>query len=473
MRLQTTTQNKALKINLAREFYGTVAEIGAGQEVAAHFFQAGGSSGTIAKTMSAYDMKFSDAIYGRCRRYVSEERLLSMLKREFVLLKNRLEERAANTLFFSFANTMEVLNFQKTNQGRGWLGIRFQLHPQDEENECVMHLKMYDTDAILQQKAAGIIGINLIYACFYHHSNPDLFLKSLMDNISFGSVEIDFVRIKGPDFEDVDNRLLSLKLVANEFSKATMFAPNGEVLMPSESLYKKNILVLRGRFRPVTHVNIDMLQSGMAEFFKEKEIHQESTLILTELTLTDLQNKDRQVNTREFLDTADLLCSLKFNVLISNYPEYYLLVDYLSSLNKNKKIGIILGIYNLQNIFKETYYKNLAGGILEAFGRLFGRNVKLYVYPSLNRKNQTELYTFDKFEVASSLQPLYDYLRINDRIEEIKVVDEQKLSIISDNVLKMIKQGKNGWEQYVPDEVATQIKQNYLFELPMEAKFSN
>src|SRR5436190_21300286 len=282
-----TTQEKALQINLSKSIYGSFAEIGAGQEVAANFFQVGGASGTIAKTISAYDMKFSDAIYGQGERYVCEDRLIKMLDKEYSLLLERLPHRAEQVKFFAFADTIEVLNYERTNQGHGWVGLRFQTHPKGEYNECVIHVKMHDNDPLQQQFAIGIVGVNLLFGCMFK-TDPEEIMLSLMDSLSTRRMEVDMFRMSGPDFKHIDNRLMALKLVRNGLTKAAMFGPDGTVMQPSEVLYKKNVLVLRGRFRPVTHVNVDMLLTSLRHFKKEADVDKSKVMVLTELTLTDL-----------------------------------------------------------------------------------------------------------------------------------------------------------------------------------------
>lgn len=459
-----TTKEKALKINLDETIYGTFAEIGAGQETAAHFFKAGGASGTIAKSMSAYDMTFSDAIYGPCDRYVCEPRLKQMLDKEYNLLAKRLTNRAKRTTFFAFANTVETLNYRKTNKGHGWLGIRFQLHPHTEPNECILHLILNDTDSEWQQQALGIVGVNLLYACF-HYTNPEDFIRSLIDNLSDGRIEIDMFRLTGPDFHHVDNRLMSLKLVINGLTQMAMFSASGNVLQPSEALYKKNVLVLRGRFRPVTLVNVDMMIAGQRQFKMESDVDKSKLIILSELTLADL-TKDGKIDENDFLDRVDILCSLGQNVIISNYQEYYKLATYFAQFNRGKKIGIILGFNNLLRIFDEKYYSDLPGGILQAFGELFGINVKLLVYPFLKDEANHELLTCENFKPADHLKHLFEYLVQNGKIEDLKKVNYKNLSIISDKVLDMIQKGEEGWEQYVPNRVSAAIKKNLLFGYP-------
>ncbi len=463
-----STKEKALRINLDSRIYGSFAEIGAGQDVAANFFKAGGASGTVAKTMSAYDMSFSDAIYGpeKTKRYVCEPRLIKMLDKEYRLCVKRLQHRATDSCFFAFADTVEALNYKRTNEGRGWVGLRFQLHPGQPPNECVIHIRMKDNDPILQQQAVGIVGVNLMYACFFLHENPEELLNSLLDEVTYNRMEIDFFRLSGPDFQEVDNRIFSLKLVKNGLTRATMFGPDGEVLQPADVLYKKNVLILRGRFRPVTKVNLDMLEKGYEQFAKEPDVDPDNIIVLSELTLSDLTDSSKgDIDEKDFMDRVNILCSLGQNVMISDYPEYYRLIAYLSKFTRNKKMGMILGVYNIEKIFMEKYYQNLKGGILESFGILFGRNIKLLVYPSY-KKGTDEIIHSEDIYLPEHLVNLFMYLVANNKIENIMGCNKENLHIISDNVLKSIKEGANSWEKMVPDIVANQIKTNCLFDYP-------
>lgn len=454
-----TTNQRALAINLDPSVYGTLAEIGAGQDTAANFFKAGGASGTIAKTMSAYDMAFSDAIYGAHQRYVCEARLNTMLDHEYDLLTERLPHKADNVKFFAFANTVESLNYKRTNQAQGWIGMRFQTRPNGPYNECIMHIRMHDNDAILQQQALGIVGVNMIFACFYLKDSEEL-LHSIMDGLNPGRIEIDMFKLVGPDFAHVDNRLLSLKLVRSGFTQAAMFGPDGQALQPSEALYKRNVLMLRGRFRPVTIVNVDMLLAARRQFKKEPDVEKSKITVLTELTLTNLETEGT-IDEQDFLNRVDIICSLGQTVMISNYQQYYKLVDYLSTLNRGKKIGIILGMANLQQVFDEQYYTDLRGGVLEAFGTLFGNNVKLYVYPSLNEDN--EAYTLDHFKLPPHQQSLFQFLIDNHKLVDVEKPNYEHLNILSDQVLEMIQQGNPEWEGLVPRQIVSLIKDRGMF----------
>jgi hypothetical protein len=463
------TKQKALAINLDPKIYGSFAEIGAGQDVAANFFKAGASSGTIAKTMSAYDMTVSDAIYGalKVKRYVSESRLMAMLNHEYNLLIERLaEQRGDNTTFFAFSDTVSTLNYHKTNEAHGWMGVRFQLEPNGPFNDVILHVKLLDTDNNLQQQAVGVLGVNLLYACFYYHEVAPAFLLSLMDELSRDRIQIDMIQFEGSNFEKVDNRLMSLHLVKYGFSDAALFGPDGENEQPSEALYKKHVVVIRGRFRPIINVHLDMLNTGVKQFMQEPDVDKKNVVVITELTLQSLVERDAEPNTeideKDFLDRVDILCSLGQTVLISNFHEYYKLVSYLSKIT-SLKLGVVLGYPNLEYIFSEEHYKDLPGGILESFATLFSRKVKLFIYPTL--RNGVIMNCL-RFYPPPHLIDLYRYLIANNKIEDIRNYNENNLHVQTDIVLQLIKQGADGWEQFVPPEVAKMIKERCLFGYP-------
>ncbi len=459
-------REKARIINMDPSSYGAFAEIGAGQEVAAFFFKAGGASNTIAKTMSAYDMTFSNAIYGveESGRYVCESRLFKMLDKEYRLLEQRLGIKMGfERAFFAFADTVTTINYHKTTQGHGWMGVRFQITPQAPTNEIIVHVKMHEKDILTQQQAVGVLGVNLIYGAFYLRQDPEKLIQSLMDGLTSERIEVDMMRFSGPDFEHIDNRLMSLHLVKHGLTNAAIFGPDGNVIQPSDLLYKKNILALRGRFRPLTLVNLDMLKRGFEQFSKDEDVKRERIEVLAELTLKDLRANDKEeIDYQDFLDRVDILSSMGCTVMISNYQEYYKLVSYFSQFTK-EKIGLVLGIYSLEQIFNEKYYENLSGGILESFSQLFSKNVKLYVYPANMKDNPNELYSCRNFELPENQIDLYQYLLANDKIENIKDFERSLLHIISDNILRMIKDGDLGWEETVPDGVAKTIKERNLF----------
>lgn len=457
-----TPAQKALQVNLDPNIYGTFAEIGAGQEVVRHFFRAGGASGTIAKTMSAYDKDFSDAIYGKEAngRYVCESRLKKMIDHEYGLITERLDrEKHPNKRFFSFANNVATINFSKTNDGHGWMGIRFQLHSNSKPNDIILHYLLHEREAKQQQESAGILGVNLLYGCMFHYNDPKALIKQLFENISQGHVEIDMIQMNGPDFDYVDNRLLSLYLVKEKMTEAVIFGPDGINLQPSDTLYKKNILAIRGSFRPVTKVNIDMIKNGYNKFILENRVTKDSLQVLFEITLSNLST-DGEIDEQDFLDRADILCSLGQTVLISNFQQYYKLLDYFSRFTK-RRMGIILGVPNLKQIFEEKYYRHLSGGILEAFGRMFNRDLKVYLYPYQKQK-EGELTNSKNLQIHPRFRPLYEYLIYNNRIVDIDY-DPKVLHIFSPVVLRMIKNGIHGWENLVPAYVDNIIKDKKLF----------
>ena len=455
---------KALNINLDPHIYGAFSEIGAGQEVVRHFFRAGGASGTIAKAMSAYDMDVSDAIYGKevDGRYVSESRLKNIINREYSLLEERLDRlKHPEKYFFSFANTVATTKYNDNHEpGHGWIGVRFQLHPDEEPNDVIIHIRLHEHDAKLQQETVGILGVNLLYACFYHNMDPKEFIQSLYDNLTRKQIEIDMVHMNGSKFQNLDNRLLSLLLVKNGMTEAVIFGPDGQNLQPSDVLYKKNILALRGSFRPVTKVNIDMIKNGLNEFVKENKVEEKNLQVLFEITLNNLKSEG-DINEKDFLDRVNILCSIGQTVMISNYQRYYKLLDYFRRFTK-ERLGIILGLTNLQEIFDAQYYRNLEGGILEGIGKMFNRDIKVYVYPYKPDK-KSDLKTSTNITIQPRIKPLFDFFIFNKRIIDLKDYNEEYLDIFSRKVLKMIKKGKPGWEKMVPTYVDNIIKENKLF----------
>ena len=478
-----TTNRKALTINLDGTRYGTVAEIGAGQEVARIFFQVGGASGSIAKTMSAYDMTFSDAIYGKSPRYVSHERLKTMLNHEYHLLIERLsDKRGDRTRFFVFADTVVTKSFNDPRDGHGWLGIRFQHNLLEEPSDIVIHVRMWDRENVLQQQALGIVGINLIYGAFNYTSDPHQLIQSLVDNIGTDRIEIDMLKVSGPVFAQVDNRLLSLRLVQYGLTNAVMFAPNGEVLQPSEVLHHKAVLVERGSFRPVTHVNVDMLTCATAQFMQEPMVKGKEMLVLMEITMNNLL-AEGDLDANDFLARVDMLGHIGFTTLISNYFEFYRLVSYFRRYTK-EMIGVTMGINNLLEIFNEKYYEELEGGILESMGRMFCHAVKLYIYPmrqdaydrylasghpaSAHPSNashafaSTVMITARNLQVSDHLRNLYAHLLENHNLDCIIGSNPDYLNIFSRDVLQRIKSGDDSWIRMVPAMVAEIIKQRQL-----------
>lgn len=458
-----STNRKALRINLDSTTYGTIAEIGGGQEVARNFFQAGGASGTVAKSISAYDKLFSDRLYNKNRsgRYVSEVRLSKMLRTEYEeVIKILAEHREDKCRFFAFGNTVTTLNYNKDNYSHGWLGMRFQKKSNTDPNEVVLHVNLLENDGLLQQQTLGILGVNLIFACYYLNDRPNVFLKSLLDNLSNDRIEITLVRMIGPDLAYVDNRLLSVQLVSNRMTYATMFDRNGDVQQPSEMLYKKNVMAFRGSFRPITYVGFDMLKTSYSVFKRDEDYEREQTLSLCEITLNNLL-EEGELDERDFLDRVDLLNGMGQNVMVSNFREYYKLVSYFSQF-KITNLRIVIGIPTFLNVLDRSYYKHLKGGILEAFGKLFVKNMKLYVYPTIDPEIR-ELITSKNLPLPGDLKYLYRYLIENRKIIDLENVRKEVLPIKSREILKMIKEDKAGWEYKVPVYVEEFIKKNKIF----------
>jgi len=454
------TNKKAFQINLDLKKYGTFAEIGAGQEVARRFFHVGGAAGTIAKTMSAYDMTFSDAIYGPADRYVSRVRLQTMLDREYNLLLERLEQKLGEQRqFFVFADTVAARSFKQHNESHGWLGVRFQKKTRSEPCQIIIHVRMLDEANVDQQEALGVIGVNLLYGAFYY-SEPEKLISSLQENLVPGRIEVDMIKFSGPGFKGVDNRLMSLQLVSQGLTNAVMFTADGETVQPAEVFHKKAILVERGSFRPVTYATNDMLDGARHVFLKECGCSEKDLVVLMEMTLENLLSEG-QLNHADFLARVDILGALGRTVLVSKFGEYYRLAGYLSRYT-NRKIGLVMGVPSLIEIFDEQYYSNLEGGILEALGRMFKGGLKLFVYPMIDEKTG-KLITARKVEVASNLRSLFQYLIDNQYIEEITEYHPEYLRIYPPDALAKLQSGDSGWEHMVPPEVVQIIKEREFF----------
>jgi len=453
---------KALTINLRDDIYGNFSEIGAGQETVRFFFRAGASSHTIAKAMSAYDKDYSDAIYGKepNNRYVSQARLIKMLDHETALMEERIDRKAyPNRKFFSYANTVTTIDYKKTNKGHGWVGIRFQLDESEPYNEIILHLRFHENDSRLQQVTLGVLGTNLIYGAYFYGDDPRTIIESLYDELERDQIEIDMINFNGPRYANVDNRLMSLQLVKNGMTEAVVFSPQGINILPADELYKKNIFAVRGSFRPVNNINIDMFERGLELFQKENNSSPDEIRVLFEITLANLRASG-EINERDFLDRADILSKLGYTVLISNFSEYYRLVDYFGRLTKGK-IGISMGA-SILDIFDENYYTHLDGGIMEAFGKLFRKNVQIYLYPffGLDRK---EILTSENLKVDDNLKDLYKYFKANGKFIDIKDYNENYLSISGKRILGQIVMGESGWEDKVPKIVADMIKEHGMF----------
>jgi hypothetical protein len=456
-------ENKCLRINLNENIYGTFAEIGAGQETVRNFFRVGDASGTIAKTISAYDKDFSDAIYGieDDRRYVTENRLKSILSFETGLIENRISrEKHPDKLFFSYANTVTTIDFAKKYKGHGWMGIRFQTQPKEEYSEIILHVQFHETLAVLQQITIGTMGVNLIHGAYYLHDDPKNLLNHLYDQLDKDQIEIDTINFTGPVFEKVDNRLMSLQLVKNGMTDAVMFAPDGHNVLPANVLYKRNILTLRGSFRPVTKVNMSMYEKSLKLFLNEKKVDKDQVMVIFEMTLSNLR-AEGEIDEKDFMDRAKLLCSLGQTVMISNFQEYYKVVEYFAQ-HTSERMGLTMGVNTFIDIFDERYYRHLSGGILEAFGKLFFKDLKIYLYP-LKDPETGEITTSENLKVHPRMKELYKFFKDNGRVVDITDYEPSILDINSREVYQMILDGKSGWEKLLPESTAQLIKEKNLF----------
>lgn len=456
-------KNKVLRINLNRNIYGTFAEIGAGQETVRHFFRAGGASGTIAKAMSAYDKDFSDSIYGvqDDGRYVTESRLVKMLDHESNLIEERLSrEKHPEKLFFTYANTVATIDFAKRYLGHGWVGIRFQASPEENYSEIILHVRFKERDARLQQITLGILGTNLIYGAFYKHDNPRKLLEYLYDHIDKDKIEIDMINFSGPRFEDVDNRLMSLQLLKHGMTEAVMFGPDGNNILSARILYKKNVLALRGSFRPVTKVNMDMFETARRRFLKSGTVKEENVETIFEITLSNLRASG-EIDEKDFMHRAELLCSLGQTVMISNFKEYYKLVEYFNNYTK-ERIGLVMGVNNLVEIFDTKYYTHLSGGILEAFGKLFFKDLRVYLYPMLDAATG-ELTTSENLKVHPRMKELYKFFKYNGKLKDLEDYNPNILHIFSREVLRMIDAGEDGWQDMLPEGIPALMQKENLF----------
>ncbi len=461
----SSTHDKALRINLDTRLYGTFAEIGAGQEVARWFFIVGGAAGTIAKTMSAYDMEVSDAVYGAAQRYVGRQRLQAMLSYEWDLLLKRLgASRGATTQFFVFADTVAAKSFSRQEEGHGWLGVRFQTAPHAEPSEILVHARMWDLENVRQQEALGVLGVNLLHGAFYGQADPGALVGALMDNLTRDRMEVDMIKFSGPAFAGVDNRIMSLDLVRQRLTNAVLFSPDGDVLEPAELLYRSPVLIERGSFRPITTVTQEMLNRSLEHMSREPDMRGREPVVLMEMTLRNLQSLGEQIVHEDFLARVDVLRALGRTVMVTNYSRFHNVTTYLRRYTP-ERIGMAMGVPTLAQIFDEKHYADLAGGLLEALGRLLAGPVKLYVYPWRNTTSG-EVVSAGSFAVPDRLRHLYAYLRENGFIDALEAPAGIDLSVMPRRVLALIQAGDPAWERFVPPEVVGVIKEKRLFGLP-------
>ena len=403
------TIEKALAINLDPLKYGTIVEIGAGQEVARWFFQAGAAAGTVAKTMSAYDMKFSDEIYGTVAggRYVSRARLERMLEQEYDLIISRIEDhRPDDSRFFAFANTVAAQGFKKRSECHGWMGVRLQAAPDREPDDIILHVRMLDDTNLEQQEALGILGVNLIHGAYTYADAPERLLRSLMDNLKWGRVEIDLVEFRGPELGRFDNARLALELVKASLTRAVLFDPAGDVVIPAEALYKKAVLGMRGDFHVLSPLESARFDHARDRFCADTGCPADDTLFLAEMTMAEGANPG-DIDTADFLERVRLLTGAGYHVLISEFFRYFRVRQYFARYTQ-KPVGIVTDIDGFERIMGEKFYDGLDGGILEGLGKLFPPDTTAYVYPGPGAADGTGI---DSPRIAAHLRPLVEYLR--------------------------------------------------------------
>ncbi len=454
-----STQQKALEINLDEEMYGTFVEIGAGQEVARQFFLAGAAAGTVAKTMSAYDMQISDEIYGKAGAYVSRERLEQMLRREYDLLNTRLRDsRPKTTQFFSYAATVTARSFKQKNECHGWLGIKMQLYPDAPPSEIIMHVRMLDDDNQSQSEVLGILGVNLIYGAFNYKNKPKWIIEGFLDSIDSDRLEIDLIEFSGPYFTDVDNRLMNLHLLRSWCCRGVMFDHDGASVVPASAMRKKDILVMRGSFKPPTKIHLDMSNSTIEQLKSSGDLSERGVLNIAEITMSELTSDGEQDDT-SFLARVDLLVKLGYHVLISDYLRFFRLRSWIRNFT-NKRIAVIMSIYDLNKIFDQAYYEGLEGGILVAMGKLFSDDTNVFVYPA---EIDGKLVTLDNAEIPEKVRHLLSYLVLNKYILAIEHYNEENLHISPPELAKQMLNGRGEWEKALPPGVAKEIIDKNLF----------
>jgi hypothetical protein len=456
-----TTDEKAKEINFSSKHYGTFAEIGAGQEVARWFFQAGGAAGTVAKSMSAYDMTFSNAIYGTAHRFVSRERLKEMLDHEYRLLLERLgQERGDRTRFFVFADTVAARSHKYTGDGKGWMGIRFQTEPSAAPGNIVIHVRLKDDTNAEQMEVLGILGVNLVHAAFCHWRNPSEILNRLMDGIRPGRVEVDMVDFRGTIFNGVDNRLMSLKMVHSNLTPVALFSAAGVNLEAEDCFYGKSILLLRGHYRPITNFHLTMMEKASTMFRNDPANKGKEIVEVNEITMRNLV-RHRKAGMEDFLDRVDCLGALKKTVLVTGIFRFHRLAEYLTQRTKGS-VGFVIGVPLLSKILDEDFYNDLPGGILEGMGRLFLPGVKLFVHPGYDPLSGMYV-SGHTLTVRKPAEDLHRYLVSKGRIVDLAGAEKDLPPCSSSEILRNIRNAKVGWEKNVPSAVASLIRRRRLF----------
>jgi hypothetical protein len=378
------THHKALTLNLDHSKFGSFAEIGAGQEVARWFLMVGGASGTVAKTISAYDKEVSDDLYGSSSRYVSKQRLEDMLDSEWTQLLTQLSKtRGSNTRFFSFVDTISARNFAGTNEPHGWVGLRFQLQPGGPSNDVLLHINMLDPSNVREQEDIGILGVNLIYAAFYELQSRESFLEGVTQDVAKDRIEIDYIDLRGPAFETWDIRALPAYLVSAGFAEAVYFPSNGPAVPLVEALYKKALALAPGYFGHVdpehAQVHAQLLASGVQQLRNELGETPESPAGFFCLTASSLEPNEPTPQIPDLMRRIDALLGTGNDVLLFRQRELYSMIAVVNRYTK-APVRFVSGLSLVIRAF-ENSYGTLEGRSLEALGRLFVENVRIYAYP--------------------------------------------------------------------------------------------
>ncbi len=445
-----TTQEKALDINLDSLFYGSFAEIGAGQEVARQFFQAGRASQTIALTISAYDMTFSDIIYGKEKsgRYVCKPRLEKMLDKEYSKVVTRLtEERGDKTCFFSFADTVST-----GSKNHGWLGVRFQAKPNAEPQTVLFHVRLLDKHRLQQQETLSRLGVNLMYSCFYERKNSDDFLAGLFDQIKDESIAIDIIEFSGEEFKKYDPVLFHLKLVHQGWSEAILVDENGVLQNPGDYLYNKPLMIQRGAYNPVTNTHLDIFKRGLEHFKKEFNLKSGDVLGFFEFIL-DNRIKGSKLTPEDSLRRIHMINALGIPALVTRFTLFYQVKEWVR-LTTPKPLAIVISAAYLEKLFDVNFYLDLSGSLLEGLGKLLGRYSRIYIYP---HKTSEICIMTKSFFPKPDVKNIFMHFIENKNIQDIAGCDEINEFIHSDDVNKLIKKKDNSWKKLVPEKIHSLI----------------
>ncbi len=450
------TQEKAFEINMDKGVYGSFAEIGAGQETANWFFRSSGAAGTVAKTISAYDMTVSDTLYGQARRYVSEERLKQMMDYEYAQLVKRLgEKRGKDTCFFSFCNTVKAKGYRDNGPWSAWIGVRFQLKPELPPSDFVMHVRLLVPDHDMQMRVLGILGVNLLYALFYKRDRMEQFVMSVGDNLDRAFYEIDFMRFSGNGFGMFDNRILAMELVRCGLSSSSLISPDGTVVQPADYLYKRPIVLMRGSFRPVCNIHLEMMDSVRSKFLESLSQEQHERVVdICEISLSNLL-RGEQVDLLEFLDRVDALAAEGKMVMVTNIARFHRLSTLLSQYTR-EPVAIALSIGLLNEIFKDKW-ADTPGGILATMGHIFVNQTKFYVTPWINRTTG-EFVTAGTYRAPEKYHYLYRHLRETGCIIEVPYFNQKLLFQTPRDIVRMITSGDESWRDYVPESASRMIE---------------